>query len=45
MFNAILAITITAVVFGALAVAFFIFEWAKFIGSTVLDEHRAMRRI
>ena len=45
MFNAILAVAIISVVFGVLAVAFFIFEWAKFIGSTVLDEHRAMRRI
>lgn len=45
MLNIIFAITIPAVVFGVLAVAFFVFEWAKFIGSTVLDEHRTMRRI
>ena len=45
MFNMILAITITAVVFGVLALALFAFEWAKFIVGTVLDEHRSMRRI
>ena len=45
MFNAILTITIISVVFGVLAVAFFIFEWAKFIAGTVLDEHRSVRRI
>jgi hypothetical protein len=45
MFNAIMAITIPAVVFGLLAVAFFVSEWARFIVGTVLDEHRGVRRI
>jgi len=40
MLNAIMAITFTAGVFGLLAVAFFIFEWSKFIVGTVIDEHK-----
>ena len=44
MFDAIVEIGIYAVAIGALAGAYFVFEWARFIGSTVIDEWKESRR-
>ena len=40
MFDAIVEIAIYAVGIGVLAGAYFVFEWTKFIGSTMIDEWR-----
>lgn len=45
MFNAIAEMAITVGFFVAPVVVLFVFEWAKFIVGTVIDEHRSVRRI
>ena len=43
MFNAIVAVTVGAVFMGFLGAGFFVFEWVRFIGSTMLEERRDRR--
>ena len=44
MFDAIVEIAIYAVGIGVLAGACFVFEWAKFIGSNIIEERAERRR-
>ena len=43
MYNALVAMTITAGFMGFLGAAYFVFEWVRFIGSTMLEERRQRR--
>ena len=43
MFDAIVEIAIYATAIGALAGAYFIFEWARFIGGNIIEERRKAR--
>lgn len=44
MMNAIVEIAIYTTAIGALAGAYFIFEWARFIGGNIIEERRTARR-
>ena len=44
MLDAIVEIGIYATAFGVIALAYFVFEWARFIGGNIIEERAKRRR-